>query len=247
MPSRDIQGFALGIVQDSKFQAALTNQDIGSSETRFNVVTGLNGDKRSTSFESILMKDYYIMVGENTRQNLFFERCLDTDSFNNEAAFLLVSAIGGCEMVSFESAAFLDHYLCFVNVFGRKNSYGFIRVKSKTWAMRHASKCSWDSRVLDKNGKYSNTAFEGMKHSMRGPEVLGEEMGMPLGAELFARTKQVIASRTLEWTQGIPEYASCTQTGDRCSMGLACKNFICQVIGQTIDLSVDVVPSGLGN
>lgn len=68
-------------------------------------------------------------------------------------------------------------------------------------------------------------------------------MGIPSAYEFVDRTQDVLTSRTLGWIEGLPWNATCTPTGDRCSMGLVCKSSICQVLNTTANhLPADDAP-----
>lgn len=112
--------------------------------------------------------------------------------------------------------------------------------------MNNTQACSWDLRVPDKNGIYLNTTYENMQYSRKGSEVLGNEMGITSADKFAHRIQDVWTSRTLGWIDGPPLNESCAPTGDRCSMGLVCKNHTCQVLSATVsDLPGDAAPPRL--
>lgn len=229
--------WALKITENYYASARLSTADVGSYETRFHLVPGLSGKYGTISFRSIELEGYYLgLCYFDRRQNLCLKRFEISDEFKEKASYFPVAALDLSQGVSFISDYLRDSYLCI--------DLSDIQVRPKENTMKYSQQCCWDLRVLDKSGVIWSTNWEDLQYSYKGPDVVGEEMGIPLGSDLLHRANQVLTGNTLAWIEGLPLEAACTAVGERCSMGLVCKNDICQVLNSTLsNLPVESPPA----
>lgn len=181
----------------------------------------------------------------NPGKRFYLVKYSDNDSFKGSASLTPVAAFDGSKGYSFESALLRGRYMCYTRWMMRRTiKFGKLHGMTRSYAENNAKRCSWDLQVIDKDGIFSNRTYEDMQYSMKGPEVLGKEMGISSGDDFVHRTQDVLTSRTLGWIEGLPWNASCTPTGDRCSMGLVCKNSTCQILSSSAgDSRDDVAPT----
>jgi len=214
---------ALGASETSDALARLTDKNIGRFDTRFRIVRGLSGDSNAISVQSVEMENYFLTLIYKSGRNYFcLGRYEDEHTYKKMASFFPVPALDESQGISFLSVYLRDSYMC-VN-------HDSIWLKKKEHSMKYSQECSWDLRVLDKSGNVWMTYWEDLQYSRKGPHVLGEEQGIPLGSDVVHRANEVLTANTLAWTSGLPNNATCTAEGKRCSMGLVCKKNRCQIL-----------------
>lgn len=222
----------------SDSEARLTDgRNIGRYDTLFHIVPGLNGDKNAVSFRLVMIENYYLIVND---VHYALRRYEDTSEFKIRASLLPVPALDESNGTSFISAYRMDSYLC-VHVLDK------IQLMRKEHSMSYSQKCSWDLGVVGTNGTVKTT-YEDLRFSLKGPNIVGEEQGIPLGSDLLHRSNVVLTANTLAWISGLSYKAPCTHEGPRCSMGLVCKKNACEIIDMSLrHLPVETTPSNAGN